>query len=477
MTNLDPRSLQALTDQMARGDLGVFVAGAFRELHDEPYLRNWHVEAIAHALMEVEKGTVRRQIITMPPRTMKSFIASICLPAWLLGRNPAEKIICASYAQDLSNDFSFQMRKLMQSEWYCRVFPRTRLDPRKQSTDDIRTTRGGYRFSTSTGGTLTGRGASFIIIDDPIKAKDAHSEVVRENALRWYSGTVASRLNNQRTGRIVVVAQRLHLEDLPGQLMAMGGWQELSLPLVAHQDQQIEVSRDVYCFRSAGCILHEARFSNEDIARLRLELGEQDFEAQYNQRPLPPGGALFKLQWLQRYEERPKDYQVEAIVQSWDTAYEVHEGNDYSVCTTWALSGKRYYLLNVLRARLQFHELEKAVYGQREKWNADVVILERAGSGISLFQNINNRDRQLWCHNIGPQGTKLDRASQQSPKFERGEVFVPVDAPWLQVFLDELASFPHCKHDDQVDSAVQFLTAVDTGNLPRAAYTARHYQR
>ena len=476
MTDLDPRQLAAFMIRLARDDLSVFVAGAFRVLHDEPYLRNWHIAAICTSLMQAANGTSRRQIITMPPRTMKSFIASICFAAWLLGRNPAEKIICASYAQPLSNDFAYQMLKLMRSAWYRRVFPGTRLDPKKQSTEEIRTTRGGYRLSTSTGGTLTGRGASFIIIDDPIKAQDAHSQVARENALRWYTGTVASRLNNQKTGRIVVVAQRLHMEDLPGQLIAMGGWKELCLPLVAHCDQQIEVSQAYFVGRPPGHTLHEARFTDDDIARLRSEMGEADFEAQYNQRPMPPGGALFKLQWLQRYDEPPAEHQTEAVIQSWDTAYDVHECNDYSVCTTWALSGKRYYLLDVLRERLEFPALEKAVYSQRQKWKADLVILEKAGSGKSVYQNINVGKPQQWCKILQPEGSKTDRASQQSPKFERGEVYVPNEAPWLKAFLGELMSFPHCRHDDQVDSAVQFLTAVDAANLRQLARAAGRYQ-
>lgn len=134
MTDLDPRRLRQTLIRLAREDLGVFVAGAFRQLRDEPYLRNWHVDAIAHHLMGAVAGDQRRLIITMPPRTMKSFIASVCLPAWLLGRSPGTRIICASYAQDLSNDFAYEMRKLMQTPWYRQVFPGTHLDPKCSAT-------------------------------------------------------------------------------------------------------------------------------------------------------------------------------------------------------------------------------------------------------------------------------------------------------------------------------------------------------
>jgi predicted phage terminase large subunit-like protein len=463
------RELKAL----ARSDFFPFALQAFRVLHDEPYLPNWHVAAIAHALQHVHTSDGTRQIITMPPRTMKSFLGSVCYPAWLLGRNPAEKIICASYAHDLSHEFAFQMRRLMQSTWYRATFPQTHIDPKKSGVGEIATTRGGYRLSTSVGGTLTGRGGNYVIIDDPIKAADAYSEVVRETAMNWYRGSVTSRLNHPKKGKIVLIAQRLHLEDMPGQLLADGGWAHLDLPLQAWKDQEIELALGKWITRLAGNILHEARFSEVEIARLCTEMGERDFEAQYNQRPLPAGGALFKLAWLQRYDESPAAHQVQGIFQSWDTAYEIAEGNDYSVCTTWALCGNRYYLLDVFRARLPFPELEKAVYAQRDKWKADLVIVERAGSGISLHQNIYDPSTRPWIKCKRPEGSKQDRASQQSPKFERGEIFVPATAPWLEAFKEELCAFPHGKHDDQVDSVVQFLAAVDTGRLLIEADHAR----
>jgi predicted phage terminase large subunit-like protein len=475
MNDLSPQWLNEHACRLAREDFGFFAMRAFSVLYDEPYQHNWHVNAIALELILLTTGVNSRLIITMPPRTLKSFIASICLPAWLLGRNPAEKIICASYAQPLANDFAFQMRRLMQSDWYHKVFPGTHINPKKSSVEEIATTRGGYRLSTSVGGTLTGRGGNYIIIDDPMKAVDAHSEVARAAALNWYTGTVASRFNNPKTGRMVLVAQRLHMEDLPGQLAAMGGWQQLDLPLIAWQPQDIEIFPGVFLSRPVGNLLHEKRIGEKEIAQLKAELGAQSFDAQYNQRPLPPGGALFKLPWLQRYEHPPQPHQVEATIQSWDTAYDVHDHNDYSVCSTWAISGKRYYLLDIYRERLEFPDLEKAIYQQRDKWNADLVIVESAGSGISIFQNVRRATGKFWITSLKPEGSKKDRASQQSPKFERGEVWIPTEAPWLKIFLDELAGFPHTKHDDQVDSVIQFLAALDSGNLRNAIQSAKSF--
>lgn len=466
------RSLNVL----ARECLHTFVMLAFGELQDEDYLDNFHIAAIARQLERAEQGEVKRLIIAMPPRTMKSFIASICYPAWLLGRSPGAKIICASYAQGLSEDFAFQMRRLMTSDFYRAIFPGTHIDPKRSSLEIVATTRGGFRRSTSVGGALTGRGGDFIIIDDPIKAADAYSEAVLTSAMNWYTGTVSSRLDNPKKGRIILVQQRLAIEDLAGQLGAAGGWNELVLPLVEWQEREIELRPGRWITRPPGHLLHEERFSEEFITQQTAAMGARDFDAQYNQRPLPPGGALFKLEWLKRYEQIPAAHCLEGIFQSWDTAYEVSETNDYSVCTTWALSGKNYYLLDVYRARLAFPDLQKAVFEQRQKWKADLVIVESVGAGISLYQNIRRNEGPHWLTRIRPEGSKQDRASKQTPKFERGEVFVPETACWLKCFEDELMRFPHGKHDDQVDSVVQFLAGADTGQLLAKADMARNCQ-
>lgn len=475
MTDLNPMAFALMTRGLAHEDFTFFVFRAFRELHGRSLVPNWHIKAIAHHLVKSTLGDERRLIITMPPRSLKSFMASVCLPAWILGHNPREKIVCASYGQKLSEEFAFETRRLMQTTFYRSVFPNTHLNPKKSSLEVLATTRGGQRRATSVGGSLTGLGGNLIIIDDPIKASDAHSEVARENAIQWYGATVASRLDDPKKGRIIVIAQRLHMEDLPGQLLAQGRWQHLDLPLIEWKDREIEIGPTSTASRSAGHILHEERIDEEEISRLRSEMGERDFEAQYNQRPLPPGGALFKGSWLRRYDERPQTHQVEGIFQSWDTAYSTGEHNDYSVCSTWALSGKRCFLLDIFREKLEFAELEKAIRQLREKWKAGLVIVEKAGSGISLYQNIRRENRNHWLVNISPAGSKQDRASQQTPKFERGEILLPPDAPWLRTFEDELLGFPHVKHDDQVDSVVQFLAALDTGGLLHRAEFANRY--
>ncbi len=474
MTDIrDPSVVRRYLEQQARQDFGVFAIRAFGELNGTPLIMNWHIWAIAHHLMKVFLGDTRRLMITIPPRFLKSFLASVCYPAWILGKDPRARVICCSYNQKLAEEFAHETIKLMQTPFYRRVFPNTHLDPKKCRAEIMATTRGGQRRATSVGGTLTSIGGDYIIIDDPIKADEAQSEVARDTAMRWFSGTVTSRFNQPKKGRMVLIAQRLHMEDLPGQLLESGYWDLLELPMVEWIERRVEIARGKFGTRNPGNILHEERFGEEEIAQFRKDMGERDFEAQYNQRPMPPGGALFKLEWLQRYDSPPPPRKLELIVQSWDTAYDIQECHDYSVCTTWGLSGKNCYLLDVFRDKLEFPDLQRAVFTQKDKWKADLAIVENAGSGKSIYQNIRQNRRLTWLVAKGPEGSKQDRASQQTPKFERGEIFVPRDAPWLRAFEDELASFPHSRHDDQVDSVTQFLASLDTGNIHRLADLAR----
>ncbi|WP_374596379.1 phage terminase large subunit [Sphingosinicella sp.] len=360
------------------------------------------------------------------------------------------------------------------SDFYRQVFPAARLDPKWKAKSDFGTMANGCRFATSVGGTLTGRGADVIIVDDPMKAGDAHSETERANIFQWYTSTLTSRLNKPEEGAIIIVAQRLHLWDLPGRLLDSGGWERLTLPMVEWCDRDVYLPEGHILRRKTGALLHPGRVGPDVIAQLRREMGERDFEAQYNQRPLPAGGALFKPEWIRRYEGKIGKGAFDLIVQSWDTAYGINQRSDYSVCTTWGLLRGDFYLLDVERARLPFFELEYRVMLLKRKWKANLVIVEKQGSGISLFQNIAFGRLDHWLKPLNPEGSKISRASQQSPKFERGQIYFPTEAPWLEVLENELFSFPQVQHDDQVDSIVQMLMGYDHGNYYPLAALARH---
>ncbi|WP_051111961.1 hypothetical protein [Hyphomicrobium denitrificans] len=257
--------------------------------------------------------------------------------------------------------------------------------------------------------------AGVLIADDLLKASEAHSPTARESCINWFNQTIHSRFDNPKKRKIIVVAQRLHAEDLPGHLIAKGGWEELILPAI-HSEKKIYdiVSGGWRVWLGPGHILQRSRHDKEDLEQLKKDMGEHDFEAQYNQCPLPPGGYIFKSAWVKRYQKAPGPAKVEAIIQSWDTAYQGDETNSYTVCTTWAKCHDDYYLLDVWRDRLNFVDLVNQVYALKEKWNAKLVIVEKKASGISLLEVINQNGNQKWLLSREPEkGRSSVRSSRR----------------------------------------------------------------
>lgn len=462
----DAAQLRRIVDQLCRDDFRSFAIRAFSIL--EPGLVDLarHIDIICLFLEKIYGGEVRRGLVCIPPRYLKTYLVTIAFTAWMLGKNPKLRIICAAYGMTLAEKFNSDTLKLMRSPWYRRIFPGTHLNSKKQSKTEFETTAGGYRLATSVGGTLTGRGADLIIIDDPLKADEAHSPTARQTCIDWFNASIHTRFNHPKKGKMIVVSQRLHAEDLPGHLLEVGGWEPLILPAVNSKTQVYDiVSGGKRALFAPGRILQPSRHDEAALAQLNKEMGEHDFEAQFNQSPLPPGGATFKESWVKRYEVAPGPAKVEAIIQSWDTAYEGDDTNAYSVCTTWAKCPDGYYLLDVWRDRPGFPALVKQVKDLKAKWKAKMVIVENKASGISLAETLREPGKIPWLVDISPQKGKVERAQQQSVKFEQGQVWLPVKADWLPAYEAELFQFPHSKFDDQVDSTVQLLAASDFSNF------------
>src|SRR5437016_6163118 len=233
MNDLSPRVYK----EILRLDLGYFAQHCFCELNPQAaFLTNWHIEVIAAKLAAVREGKIRRLIINLPPRHLKSLMASIAFPAWCLGHDPSAQILCVSYAQDLADKLARDCRSIMLSPWYRRIFP-TRLAPQRQAVQEFITTRQGYRLATSTGGVLTGRGADIILIDDPLKPEEALSKAQRQACNGWFVHTLYSRLNDKRNGAIVIIMQRLHEDDLVGHVLAQEPWEVLRFPAIAEADE------------------------------------------------------------------------------------------------------------------------------------------------------------------------------------------------------------------------------------------------
>jgi predicted phage terminase large subunit-like protein len=434
-----------------RTDFNVFLEKAHSVLNpDAPFLSNWHIERLAWDCRRFADGLTKRLIICMPPRHLKSTIGSVALPAWILGRNPAAKIICASYGEDLAKDFSDQTRRLINSESYARAFPHVKLE---KSTDmHLRTLQGGERYATTVGGAITGKGADFIIVDDPTKYQDVGSEARRDDVANW-TFNLPTRLNYPNSGGILVIAQRLHEDDVIGRIIDKGGWEPVILPLIAMQDEQHEIGSNRIYARKAGELLHPARIDRERANQLLLEIGKDAFDAQYQQRPLPANSGSFDLGMFKRFTVPPEAF--EHIFFSVDVA-SIANGGDYSVCTIWGYVEQRFYLLDLWRKQVSFPELRKTLLGLDKKWAPSLIIVEAVGSGQALYQDL-YQTLGSYVTRCRPVGSKVHRFETVIPLINNGQVLIPTSSPWLETLIKELQAFPQGKHDDQVDSISQML--------------------
>src|SRR5438477_3559031 len=467
MPELTPEQYRAAL----RNDFCTFAERSFLELNPATdFARNWHIDVIAHELERCRLGETRRLIINLPPRSLKSHCASIVFPAWLMAHNPSAQIICASYAQDLADKHAIDCRALINSDFYRQIFP-TRLSPEKRAVADFLTTARGCRKATSIGGVLTGRGADFIIIDDPLQPDKALSDTRRNAVNDWYDNTLCSRLNHKLTGCIILIMQRLHEDDLVGHVLDIERrqaievepkWNVLRFPAIAEEDERYQVKRLSQTFisgRRAGEVLHPEREPLEILEQLRETQGEYNFAGQYQQSPAPLGGGMVKARWFKSYTAAERPEHFDFVFQSWDTANKATELCDYSVCTTWGVksdcgsdqvkgAGSRrglLYLLHVLRRRMEYPELKREVRQHAADWDAKNVLIEDKASGTQLCQEL----IQEGMHGVTKCQSKLEKVMRMhtvSNMIDNGFVYLPEKASWLAQYLHELVTFPNGKH-------------------------------
>jgi len=467
--SLSPAARRKYLDLQLAEDFSAFVMKVFETVSPgDEFQSNWHIEAMIYAAEGVIVGKTRRLITTVPPRHLKSIIFSVALPAFLLGQDPATRIICVSYSNDLAVKHANDFRAVMGSQWYRRIFPGTRVSREKDTQYETMTTARGYRYATSLHGTLTGRGANVIVLDDPQKPDEALSEAQRNSAGQWFDTTLLSRLDSKSEGAVVMVMQRLHEDDLVGRMLEKGGWEHLKIAAIAEEDEEIPIGFNRVYKRKVGSVIDPRRESAQDLARLRRSMGELFFSAQYQQEPIPLAGNIIKAQWFKEYDVLPSHTYKDTLVISIDTAMKAEQLADFSVATIWLAQGENSYLLDVWRQRVDFPDLKHAVFRLREKYPGATILIEDKGSGTSLIQEL--RASKLAVIGINPEGDKATRAAKISAQFEAGALFFPKTAPWLSALKAELLGFPNTRHNDQVDSVTQALSWIGLHRLNRIPY-------
>ncbi|MFN3890736.1 MAG: phage terminase large subunit [Beijerinckiaceae bacterium] len=446
-----------------RNDLVLFTMWAIRIIRPDRRIEpTWVHDAICQQLLDALEGRSRRVIVNMPPRTLKSTIVNVAFVAWVMGRNPAARFICASYSEELARTFSRDFRRLVEHPLYQAIFPNMRIDKRKNTEGEIATTANGYRIATSVGGTLTGRGADYLIVDDPLNAIDAHSLSERTRVQEWFTQSLITRLDDQRGGAIVVVMQRLHEDDLSGYLLRTSGWTHLKLGVRNGPEERVFAlttgKRKIWMPHEDLLPGYLPRSVQHEIQR---GMNEAAFHAQFMQEPRPATGNVIRTAWLERRSAPPPRDRIVAYLHSWDVATKTTEKHDWTVMTHWAVTrDNTYYLLDVVRVRLEFPDLLRLAESRLASDRPNYVLVEDAGNGASLIQVL-SKNLRVTVVAIRPDRDKLTRLVRVSPVLERGGVVLPESAPWTEAYIQELTSFPNGRFDDQVDSTTQALNWAD----------------
>jgi predicted phage terminase large subunit-like protein len=430
-----------------------------------------HNQAIASALTKVESGHINRLMIFMPPRHGKTMQVSEFFPAWYLGRNPTAQVIASTYSYDRAADTGGKVRRHMMDPFHTRVFNNCALSQDTKSKNKLSTNQGGALFSVGTGGTITGRGAHLFIIDDPVKSReDAESEISRRKMCEWFQGVAYTRLMPKNA--IILVMTRWHFNDLAGFLLdelSHENWAVLKLPAICEEETDI-------IGRKSGHALWPTDYPVKRLEEIKRTIGTREWNAQYQQTPLPAEGGMVNLEWFRKYDygeyvkwhmatrdgyKKEPPFGIKKIVISLDTAFKESQLNDPSAATIWAESETDSYLINVVNERLNYPKLKRMVkqlydfYMKFDLGQVPVLIEDRA-SGQSLLQDFIAETR-VPVIAIPADSNKQVRMSSASPLIEAGKVWLPERSPWLVEYETQIARFPLWKHDDLVDSTSQYL--------------------
>lgn len=445
-----------LLREIYRTDFRAFVKKVFATVSPGVELKwNWHLDVMCDYLEAARRGDIKRLIINVPPRSLKSIICSIAWPAWILGHNAAAQIIGASYGETLAIKLSVDTRLVIESDWYKDLFPGTMLSPDQNEKWKYQTTKRGHRISASVGGKITGEGAQYILLDDPIKPDEALSEAGRRNVNNWIRQTLMSRFNDQNTGIFVLIMQRVHEDDPSGNFISDGGWTHVSLPGEFLVDTVIPnpLGKADWVIK-AGTLLDPVRGNKMVLDQQLKDMGESAYAGQIMQNPAPAEGGMVKWHWFKFYEDRP--FGFDAIIQAWDTAIKVETEHDWSVGMVWGIRWDGYYLLDLVRKKVKYPELKTEVKKLYERDLPRYILVEDKASGQQLLQDY-GAQRGVPMLGLMPDGNKIVRLNVVTDVIYSGKVYLPAHAPWLESFKEELRVFPNGKHDDQVDCLSMFL--------------------
>jgi predicted phage terminase large subunit-like protein len=426
-----------------------------------------HHKVMARKFQDIASGKIKRLIINMPPRHTKSEFASYMLPAWFLGKYPNKKIIQTSNTAELAVGFGRKVRNLVGSEQYSKIFPNVNLRQDSKAAGRWSTNKDGEYFAIGVGGTVTGKGADLLIIDDPHSEQEAAlasgDPSVFDKVYEWYTSGPRQRL--QPGGSIVVVMTRWAKRDLTGRIIQSSldkdgndDWEVIDFPAILPSDKP----------------LWPEFWKLEELEALRSELPAAKWNAQYQQSPTSEEGAIVKREWWKIWEKEDPP-RCEFVIQSWDTAFLKTERSDYSACTTWGVfymnensEDAHIILLDAFKKRMEFPELKAKAFNHYKEWEPDAFIVEAKASGAPLIFELRAMGIPVQEFTPSRGNDKMVRINSVADLFASGKVWAP-STRWADELIEEMAAFPNSDHDDLVDSATQALIRFRKGGFIRLA--------
>lgn len=485
-SQFDPGTLlKGIRRERAERSLSEFIQQAWPII--EPgttYIPNWHIDLICEYLQAVKSGEIKRLVINIPPRHMKSINVTVCFPCWTWTQEPEKRFIKVSYSDSLSRKHNVLSRDIIQSPWYTQNWGNVvQLKDDVNRQNEFKNTRQGMMFSTSTGGAITGEGGDIIIVDDPQNPLMANSETERQNTIDFFKNTLQTRLNDPKKGAIIIVMQRLHEMDLTGYVLAENlGYEHLCLPAEAEERTVITfpVSKK-QIVREENDILNPQRYDRESLDGLKRSMGSLQYSGQMQQRPAPADGNIFKKQWLQHYYTQAPHCTM--IIQSWDLPFKDSEGSAKCAGFVMGRSGSNIYIFDMINEKMNFVRNAQAVREMTAKHpKARAKVVEDKANGPAIISYLQKEIPGMVPYN--PKGSKEERAISVTPYFEAGNVFLPDPntASWVPELQKDLLIFPKGVYKDTVDALVQgILYLMDkpsqTGPPPDATAGKSSYWR
>jgi len=470
--------------ELARRDLAAFVRQAWHVIEPAtPYVHGQHIDVICEHLMAVNDGEIRNLLITMPPRHAKSTCVAVMWPTWSWIDNPHLRWMFASYALSLSIRDNRKCRQIIDSPWYQRNFGSSfTLQPDQNAKGRFENNHMGYRLAVSTDSAATGEGGDIVVGDDLHNVREAESDVQRQTVLEWWDQTMSTRLNNPKTGARVIVMQRVHQKDIAGHVLEQGGYVHLNLPAEYESGRKLYTSIGWCDWREQeGDLLWPERFGTSEIEKAKRTLGPLGYAGQYQQRPVPAGGAIFKQEWIRRYRSEGEYVTLETPggdvhyalqdcrrIGTIDLAISQRTTADYTVIATWLITPQNDLLLwEIIRDRMDNPKQQETIKAAHARWHYESIHVEGVAYQLALVQQLLQFGVPVLP--FYPVSDKVSRASTAAIFYAGGKVYHPKWAVWLEDFEQELLMFPKAAHDDCVDvDSMACALLFDGGDIPFA---------